>query len=146
MVTPINEIDKKNSRSRISSATREWKNFSYQSDHGINLIKDRWLYLKTQEIVNDLTQIKMLTSKSKKSGPKKMKVCNQIDKILTLLRSRDRDSKYIEIVDVINKYLNGIRRYFSNIDMRSFFGYNILFESTMIAITREVSLVDSSVA
>lgn len=121
MTPPIKATDKKNSRSRISSATREWKNFSYQSDHGINLIKDRWLYLKTQEIINDLTQIKILTSKSKKSGPKKIKVCNQIDTILDLLRSRHRDGKYMEIVDVITKYLNGIRRYLSNIDMRYFF-------------------------
>ena len=121
MSTSIKATDKKNSRSRILSVTREWKNFSYQSDHGINLIKDRWLYLKTQEIVNDLTQIKILTSKSKKAGPKKIKVCNQIDTILDLLRSRHRDNKYMEIVDVITKYLNGIRRYLSNIDMRYFF-------------------------
>lgn len=140
-----NTIQEK-SRKIISSVKLEWKKFTPYNNYGVATIKDRWLYLKTQDIVNDLLQIHFFTKKSKITELKKIKVCSQIDKVISILESKKKHSKYMEIVHIITKYLNGIRRYLSNIDMKLFFWYPILFESTMIAITREVNILEDSLA
>lgn len=133
---------KKNARNHISSTTREWKAYSYQSDHGINTIKDRWLYVKTQVIRSDLSQIMTITRESKKSQSKKLKIYKQIAKLLSVIHSKTKDPKYMEIIQVITKYLNSIRNFLSNVDRQSFCAYTVLFESTMIAITRDISYLE----
>lgn len=136
---------KKNARNNISSTTREWKTYSYQSDHGLNMIKDRWLYIKTQVIMNDLAQIMTITRESKKSQSKKLKVYKQIAKVLSIVRSKIEDPKYMEMIQVITKYLNGIRNFLSNVDRQAFCAHTVLFESTMIAITRDISYLECSI-
>jgi hypothetical protein len=73
-------------REITSSNTRKWKNFSHQSEYGINFIRDRWLYLKTQEIISDLTQILIFTKKIEKSGTEHLEVCDQVSDLLSQLQ------------------------------------------------------------
>ena len=106
------------SREIVSSHTIKWKNFSYQSNPSIGVIRDRWLYLKTQEIVSDLTQILIFTKKIEKSGTQHLEVCDQVRDLLSQLQQRKRDSRYMQIVQVITKYLTSIRNFVENIDIQ----------------------------
>lgn len=134
-------------RDIVSSTTRKWQNFSYQSEHGTNFIKDRWLYIKTREIVSDLQEILRFAKKMEKTEDKHLVICDQVNGLLSKLEWGKRDNQYMKIVQVITKYLDGIRNFVmnNNIEIRWAVSYRVLFESTMIAIVREVDCLEQQV-
>lgn len=58
------------------------------------------------------------------------------------LRSEDRNYKYTKIVHVLTKYLNGIREFSSSTNIRGIIFYKKLFESTLVAIIRELDSLE----
>lgn len=58
------------------------------------------------------------------------------------LRSEDKSYKYTKIVHVLTKYLSGIREFSSTTDMRGILFYKKLFESTLVAIIRELDSLE----
>ena len=129
-------------REITSSNTRKWKITPYPNESRINLIKDRWLYVKTQEVISDLTQILIFTKKIERSWTEHLEVCDQVSDLLTKLQSEKRDSRYMQIVQVITKYLEGIRRFISQKEIKWVLSYRAIFESTIIAIRRELDYIE----
>ena len=129
-------------REVTSSSTRKWKIFAYPSESRINLIKDRWLYIKTQEVINDLTQILIFTKKLEKSWTEHLEVCDQVSDLLSKLQWENRDSRYMKVVQVITKYLEGIRKFISRKEIKGVLSYRAIFESTIIAIRRELDYIE----
>lgn len=144
MSKSIKKSQRNIAREVTSSNSRKWKNFSYQSEHGINFIRDRWLYIKTQEIVSDLTQILIFTKKLEKSGAEHLEVCDQLSDLLSQLQQGKRDNRYMQIVQVITKYLDSIRNFVENTDIHWALSYKALFESTIIAIRRELDHLEEA--
>ena len=131
-------------REVASSNTRKWKISSYSGENRINLIKDRWLYIKTQEVISDLTQILIFTKKLEKSWTEHLEVCDHLSDLLSKLQWEKRDSRYMQIVQVITKYLDGIRNFVENTDIRWALSYKTLFESTIIAIRRDLDHLEAA--
>lgn len=67
-----------------------------------------------------------------------------VDHLLVRLRGDKRDSRYTQVVNIITKYLNGIRNFVSRTCIRGGLSYRALVESAMIAIKREIDVVDLS--
>lgn len=131
-------------REVTSSTTRKWKISSYSGENRINLIKDRWLYIKSQEVISDLTQILIFTKKLEKAWAEHLEVCDQVSDLLSKLQWEKRDSKYIQVVQVITKYLDGIRNFVENTRIRWALSYKKLFESTIIAIRRDLDHLEEA--
>lgn len=144
MSKPHNILDRFKSREITSSATHEWKNFSYPGDHGMNSVTDRWLHIKTREIVNDLTQILIFIRKLERFWFNHLEAWDQVRRLLLLLRWDTTEWQYMEIVQVIAKYLNGIRDFTSNQHIRWALSYKVLFEFTVAAMIREIEWLPAS--
>ncbi len=129
-------------RKITSSNTRKWKIYPYSNESRINLIKDRWLYVKTQEVISDLTQILIFTKKIERSWTEHLEVCDQVSDLLTKLQWEKRDRRYMQVVQVITKYLEGIRKFISRKEIKGVLSYRAIFESTIIAIRRELDYIE----
>lgn len=113
----------------------------YQTGYGLYSTEDRLFFLKIQETVDELIQIVNFTQELKRFWLENRKVLRQIHAILIKFQSGGRD-KHTKIVHVIEKYLNGIRNFLSNTRM-SIVSYKKLFESALIAITKEVDSLET---
>jgi len=68
----------------------------------------------------------------------------QIQSILSKLRSGDRSYKYTRIVHVLTKYLSGIRDFTSSTHAHGVAFYKKLFESTLVAIMQELDSLEQA--
>ncbi len=104
-------------------------------------IEKRWHDLKTGDAVHGLTLILSFAEKTK--GVVIYPITHsKIAEILSKLRWKEGDNTYIQVIRIVWKYLWGIRRFLSKIGNREIFFYRNLFESTMVAIVREVEAIE----
>jgi len=108
-------------------------------------IEERLFFLKTQNIIDELTQIMTFIKELENIWLKNTEILEQIHDILTKLRSGDRSYKYTKIVHVLTKYLSGIRNFSSSSSMKSIMFYKRLFESTLVAIIQELDSFEEEI-
>jgi len=140
------EIHSQNDSSKTSSNI-SWSReiFSYRGNHGMILIEERLFCLKTQHIIDELTQIMTFIKELERFWFRNTEVLEQIHNILTKLRSWDRSYKYTKIVHVLTKYLSGVRNFSSTSNMKNVMFYKRLFESTLVAIIQELDSFERDV-
>ncbi|NDK19491.1 hypothetical protein GW819_01485 [Candidatus Gracilibacteria bacterium] len=119
--------------------------FSHQGNYEMIHIEERLFFLKTQNIIDELTQIMTFIKELENIGLKNTEILEQIHDILTKLRSGDRSYKYTKIVHVLTKYLSGIRNFSSSSSMKSIMFYKRLFESTLVAIIQELDSFEEEI-
>ena len=76
---------------------------------------------------------------------KKIGIHNQIDVILQLLESDQTSSEYFRKVNILSKYLSGIRNFLDTTNSKSILFYKTLFESTLSAITQDLLSLQAKV-
>jgi hypothetical protein len=138
MHTSINMLQNDESREGATVVSGTEGN-SYQE---ISSIKERWLSLKSREIISELTQIRVFSESLEKLGYRARGMAEGVNSLIVRLRSDRKDSRYVRIVEIITKYLNGIHNFMSNRQIRGILSYKALFESTMIAIRYEIDCLD----
>lgn len=127
---------KSHKETSYSSSTDE--NVSRGSNYIIYPMEDRLFCLKIEEIMAELTQIMSFMQELESLWFTDRKTLSQIHAILKKLRSGDRTYKYTEIVHILTKYLSGMRNFASTIHIKNILSYKKLFESTLVAIIREI--------
>ncbi len=97
-----------------SLTSEEFENALQKSISGIQVIEERWLYMKTDEIISDLHHIVTFTRQSSKN----LAICDEIDTIVSKLQYRQYDILYVKIVRILRKYLNGVQKFVSECSVR----------------------------
>ncbi len=138
-------LQNKNLIGRFSIARRGNQQKSSQATIRVGLMQERLFFLKTREIIDELTQIMISIKKLEVFGFDSTKELQQIHMIQSKLRSVDRNYKYTKVVHIITKYLKGMKKISLTTNTRGVFFYKKLFESTLIAITRELGYLEEDV-
>lgn len=81
---------------------------------GIRIIKNRWLYLKAHESINDLHHIVTFTRQSSHN----LAICDEMDTIISKLQSGQYDMLYVKIVGILRKYLYGVQKFVAESSLR----------------------------
>ncbi len=68
--------------------------------------------------MSDLRGILIFTKKLEETGSQHLDICDQVSDLLSKLESGKRDNQYMKIVQVITKYLEGIRKFISNTEIK----------------------------
>lgn len=113
-----------------------------QNNYDIKLVEERLFYVKVQEIIDELIQITTFVKELGKLWFENSELLNQINTILSRLRSGDRNYKYTKIVHVLTKYLGGVRDFAATTNIKGVIFYKKLFESTLVAIIQELDDLD----
>lgn len=117
----------------------------YQKGYEVIHAEERLFHIKTQEILQDLTQIMSFIVALERLGFKNPEVVQNIHEIIRRLQSGEKDYKYTKIVHILTKYLSGIRNLSSTMDIEGVVFYKKLFESTLVAIIRELDYLEMEV-
>ena len=111
----------------------------------MSIAEERLFRVKTLEIIDELTQIMGFVKELEKYWIENSEVLDQIQEILSRLRSEDRNYKYTRIVHVLMRYLSSIRNLSSMIQTKDIIFYKRLFESALVAIMRELDHLEENV-
>lgn len=101
----------------------------------------RWDDIKTREAITGLTQILQFVEKTNTVVSRPF-TYSKIEDILVRLRWKWRSYTCQRIIGVIRKYLLGIQRFLSKKWTQEIDFYKHLFDSTLIAIVREVESIE----
>lgn len=112
------------------------------SNYTLEYIKDRNICLRTREIIDEISQIMMFVKKTEELGFDNSNIEMQINFIQARLRTVNTDSKSIEIISIMNKYLTGIKNFSLDSNLQGIFFYKQLFEGTISAIVRELTILE----
>ncbi len=150
MKTYAPALYKKEFTENISAIQKKWnhilqKNQNTQDTYAMSLAEERLFHIKTLEIIDELTQIVRFIKELERFWVENSEVLLQIRDILSRLRSNDRNYKYTRIVHVLTKYLSGIRNISSLVQVKSVLFYKRLFESTLVAIIREIDCLEEDI-
>lgn len=113
--------------------------------YNLSSTEERQFFLKTREIIDELTQIMIFVQKIEEFGCNNSTILKQIQSIQMRLRCIDQDYKYAQIIHILTKYLGSIRRYSITIYINSVPFYKQLFEWTFLAITRELDYLEEDI-
>ncbi len=119
------------------------------STWGIPTIQKRWLVLKTHEasdnyeIIEDLAYMIHVTRTSDIHTAATPDICYHMTHIVSMIRSRRKGHHNTEkVIVIIRKYIWAVRIYLMTARIDCIILYRRLFESTMIAILREVENIE----
>ena len=115
-----------------------WGWASLERNYRMYSTNDYFLYFKTQSIMKEFIQIITFINELERCWLKKIGIHNQIDVILQILESNETSSEYLGKVNILSKYLSGIRNFLDTTNTKSIVFYKKLFESTLFAITQDL--------
>ena len=98
----------------FSLTSEEFEDAWHKNISGNHVTKNRWLYMKTHEIISDLHYITTFTRQSSKN----IAICDKIDTIVSKLQYGQYDVMHIKVVGVLKKYLKGVQRFVCESTMR----------------------------
>ena len=101
-------------------------------------MNDHLLYSKTQNVIDELNHIITFINELERHGIRKSKVYNQIGLILQILESDTLSPEHIRTVNILTKYLSGIKDFLSMNKAKGVLFYKRLFESTLVAIMQDL--------
>ncbi len=123
-----------------------WVSPAKESLYEIQFIENRWIYVKTHEIVNDLTDMLVVIRESERFWRIDWGVYNSTGNLIGKLQGGYGESMLTEVVHIINKYLLWVRKFLSNAPRQQLAFYKNLFESALTAIVREVQNLEARAA
>jgi hypothetical protein len=102
-------------------------------------VDNRWMHLKTEEVLTDLSHINMLTGMIEERRWINMQRCRLLIESLTqiILVTKDSDTSN-RIVEITKKYLSGMKRFLAELKQENIFFYKELLEGTVLAIIQEI--------
>lgn len=112
--------------------------YLYVKNIKINIIHERWLSIKCQLIVSELSEILIFTQHPYFCWNTNIFIYSQIDNLIWLLKWWEKHPLSIAIIDIITKYLNSMYRFLSRIQMQGCIFYIQLFESIFIGMIRDI--------
>ncbi|MBX9809834.1 hypothetical protein K2X92_05580 [Candidatus Gracilibacteria bacterium] len=142
MKNPTRIQYKKHFKGRFSILHRNEMKVIDNSNYTLEYIKDRNICLRTREIIDEISQIMMFVKKTEELGFDNSNIEMQINFIQARLRTVNTDSKSIEIISIMNKYLTGIKNFSLDSNLQGIFFYKQLFEGTISAIVRELTILE----
>lgn len=142
MKNPTRIQYKKHFKWRFSILHRNEMKVIDNSNYTLEYIKDRNICLRTREIIDEISQIMMFVKKTEELGFDNSNIEMQINFIQARLRTVNTDSKSIEIISIMNKYLTGIKNFSLDSNLQGIFFYKQLFEGTISAIVRELTILE----
>ncbi len=118
---------------------REYTSVSSQFETQVHHIDERLFHIHTRDIVTELTQITIFFREFDSVWFESSKALKHIYEILTRLRFGYDDHEYMKVVQVVTKYLNGMRKFLWTTQINETLLYKRIFESTLLAIMFELN-------
>lgn len=118
---------------------REDISISFQYNSQVQLIDERLFHIHTRDIVTELTQITIFFREFDSVSFDTSKSLKHIYEILTRLRFGYENHEYMKVVQIVTKYLNGMRKFLWNVQLNNAMLYKKIFESTLMAIMFELN-------
>lgn len=131
-------LSKVDSIRRFAVIHRKGKEEPHTFMHGIISPEERIFFLHAWEIMDEFEQIMIFIKKIEQFGFDNSEALGKIHFIQSELRSIRGNYKYSKIISILEKYLNGIKKFTISTNMNNIFFYKQLFESTLMAVAREL--------
>ena len=106
--------------------------------YGIKNAENRLLFIKTQELINEFTQVLIFFEELEKYWQGDTEILQKIQRLHSRLCVPEKTDEYMRIVNLLSRYLREIWNFASITENKSVIFYKKIFESALISITNEL--------